>query len=84
MFAEDGGGLTVLAIGFVFADSSDMEMMFADSWKVVGATGIIPFATIADDKAEALTFAAKNIPDSGYLATDKILALTDIKDGSSM
>ena len=85
LFIEDGGGVSTLGGGVKFADSN-MDMMFDESWKLVGVEGIgqLPNPqSLRDDEFSLLQFPAAPLPENGYFATVKIVALVDIKDGSS-
>ena len=85
LFVEDAGGVNTIGGEVVFADSSNMEMMFAETWKVVGVDGIVASLGIKDDSFSLGTLpnAAVAFSDNGYFATVKIVALDEIKEGSS-
>ncbi len=85
LFIEDGGGVSTLGGGVKFADSN-MDMMFDESWKIVAVDGIgtIPNPqSLKDDEFSLLQFPAAPLPDNGYFATVKIVALGNIEDGAS-
>lgn len=82
LFVEDGGGNKTIGGTVKFADSN-MDMMFDQSWNVVGVDGIVPALGVKADEFSLGTVSATDIPENGYLATVKIVALSDIKDGSS-
>ena len=85
LFIEDGGGVSTLGGGVKFADSN-MDMMFDESWKLVGVDGIgqLPNPqSLKDDEFSLLQFPAAPLPENGYFATVKIVALVDIEDGAS-
>jgi hypothetical protein len=65
-----------------------MEMMFEETWNVVAVSSIVPAAPgispqIAKNAFSLLSLAPNEVPENGYLGTVKIVALADIKDGSS-
>ena len=85
LFIEDGGGVSTLGGGVKFADSN-MDMMFDESWKIVAVDGIgtIPNPqSLTADQFSLLQFPAAPLPDNGYFATVKIVALSNIEDGAS-
>ena len=87
LFIEDGGGVPLIGGEVKFADSN-MEMMFDETWKVVAVSSIVPAAPgispqIAKNAFSLLSLAPNDVPENGYLGTVKIVALADIKDGSS-
>ena len=85
LFIEDGGGVNTLGGGVKFADGN-MDMMFSDSWKIVAVDGIgtIPNPqSLKADEFSLLQFPAAPLPDNGYFATVKIVALANIEEGAS-
>ena len=87
LFIEDGGGVPLIGGEVKFADSN-MEMMFDETWNVVAVSSIVPAAPgispqIAKNAFSLLSLAPNEVPENGYLGTVKIVALADIKDGSS-
>lgn len=85
LFIEDGGGVNTLGGGVKFADSN-MDMMFDESWKIIAVDGIgtIPNPqSLKADEFSLLQFPAAPLPENGYFATVKIVALGDIAEGAS-
>ena len=85
LFIEDGGGVSTLGGGVKFADSN-MDMMFSDSWKIIAVDGIGSLPNpqaLKDDEFSLLAFPAATLPDNGYFATVKIVALGNIEEGAS-
>lgn len=85
LFIEDGGGVSTLGGGVKFVDKN-MDMMFGDSWKIVAVDGIgtIPNPqSLKADEFSLLQFPAAPLPDNGYFATVKIVALANMEDGAS-
>jgi hypothetical protein len=85
LFIEDGGGNDIIGGTVAFSDS-DMEMMFDDSWQVIGVDGIVAVLGAGGIKNNSFTLGgltAVTIADNGYFATVKIMAKADISDGAS-
>ena len=85
LFIEDGGGNDIIGGSVKFVDSN-MDMMFADSWKIVavdGIIGVLGAGGIKDDEFTLGGLSAVTIGDNGYFATVKIAAQADIGDGAS-
>jgi hypothetical protein len=85
LFIEDGGGNDIIGGTVAFSDS-DMEMMFDDSWQVIGVDGIVAVLGAGGIKDDSFTLGgltAVTIADNGYFATVKIMAKADISDGAS-
>lgn len=87
LFAEDGGGKKTAGFQINFADRN-MDMMFEDSWEIGAVDAIIPPAPgispqISKTGFAVLALAPAEIPESGYLATVKFVALSDIGEGAS-
>ena len=82
LFVEDAGGVKTIGAELKFADSN-MEMMFDESWKIVAVDAIIAPLGMKDAEFALATVAPTAFPENGYLGTVKILALADIKEGSS-
>ena len=87
LFAEDGGGKKTAGFQINFSDAN-MDMMFEQSWKIGAVDAIIPPAPsispkISKDGFAVFALAPADIPESGYLATVKFVALTDIGEGAS-
>ena len=85
LFIEDGGGVSTLGGGVKFKDVSD-DMMFTDSWRLVGVDGIgqLPNPqSLTDDKFSLLQFPAGALPENGYFATVKIVAVGDMAEGAA-
>lgn len=89
LFIEDGGGvgpITGASIKFV---DKNMEMMFNDSWEIVGFVPVRGLAGLVSIDADSGTVSGGGIPgeealaDNGYLGTVKIKARKNIEDGSS-
>lgn len=87
LFAEDGGGKKTAGFQIKFEDAN-MDMMFEQSWKIGAVDAIVPAAPgispqISKDGFAVLALAPVDIPESGYLATVKFVALSDIGEGAS-
>ena len=85
LFIEDGGGNAIIGGTVAFSDSN-MDMMFDDSWQVVGVDGIVAVlgaGGISDDSFTLGGLTPVTIGDNGYFATVKIMAKADIADGAS-
>ncbi len=87
LFIDEGDSAQVVGAEVKFADGN-MDMMFDQSWKVVGVSSIVPEAPgispkIDDDNFSLLSLAPNTVPDNGYFATVKIVALADIGEGVS-
>lgn len=85
LFIEDGGGVSTLGGGVKFVDKN-MDMMFGDSWQIVAVDGIgtIPNPqSLKADEFSLLQFPAAPLPDNGYFATVKIVALANMEEGAS-
>ena len=85
LFIEDGGGNAIIGGTVEFSDSN-MDMMFDDSWQVVGVDGIVAVlgaGGLQDDSFTLGGLTPVTIGDNGYFATVKIMAKADIADGAS-
>ena len=85
LFIEDGGGNAIIGGTVKFADSN-MDMMFDDSWQVIGVDGIVAVLGAGGIQDDAFTLGGLTpvtIGDNGYFATVKIMAKADIADGAS-
>ena len=82
MFVEDAGGVKTIGAELKFADSN-MEMMFNESWKIVAVDAIIAPLGMKDSEFTLATVSPTAFLENGYFGTVKIVALADIKEGSS-
>ena len=85
LFIEEGGGNDIIGGTVEFADSN-MDMMFDDSWQIVGVDGIVAVLGtegIQDDSFILGGLTPVTIGDNDYFATVKIMAKADIADGAS-
>ena len=85
LFIEDGGGVSTLGGGVKFKDVSD-DMMFTDSWRLVGVDGVgqLPNPqSLTDERFSLLQFPAAALPENGYFATVKIVAVGDMAEGAA-
>ena len=85
LFIEEGGGNAIIGGTVKFSDSN-MDMMFDDSWQVIGVDGIVSVlgaGGIQDDSFTLGGLTPVTIGDNGYFATVKIMAKADIADGAS-
>ena len=86
LFIEDGGGNAIIGGAVTFVDKN-MDMMFVDSWKVVGVDGIVAVlgaGGLTDSSFTLGGLSPVTIGDNGYFATVKIMAKKDIAEGSSI
>lgn len=89
LFIEDGGGIgPITGASIKFADSN-MEMMFNDSWEIVGFEPVRGLSGLLTINPDSGIVSGGGIPgeealaDNGYLGTVKIRARVNIKDGAS-
>ena len=89
LFIEDGGGVGPITGAEVKFADSNMEMMFNESWKIVGFDPVRGIAGLLTINPDSGIVSGGGIPgeealgDNGYLGTVKVEALVDIEEGSS-
>lgn len=88
LFIEEGGGAKVVGGEVKFEVEDGGDMMFDDSWQLVDVSSIIPAAPgispkLSDNGVSLLSLAPNEIPENGYFASVKIVALANIQAGSS-
>ena len=76
LYLEDGGGLQTIG--------GEVRFGIGDSWKVVGAAGIIGTLGSNDSSFTLGGIPAVAIPDNGFFATVHLEAQSDIADGSTL